>query len=427
MKIAMMTDAYYPQPNGVAVSVYLYKKYLEKLGHEVYVVTPFGAKTDEKVLIIGGKSFPWEKNHFVPSSGRLLPIINFLKQNKIEVIHSHAPFALGFRALAVQKYLGLPHVHTYHTLLVEYRHYIPKPLRPSAKSVEEFSSWFCNMVNRVVAPTEKIKSELISYGVKRPIDVVPTGIDVEHFQKPCSSDIRKKFNIDKTCKLLLYVGRLAHEKNVLFLLDVLKKLREKHLNVHLLFVGDGPAREEILDYAIEINVDDFITLAGAVNRDELPDYYQQADLFVFASTTETQGLVVLEALAAGTPVVAVKKMGIANVLKEHEGALLVDEPNVHVFAEKVEQILSNHSLYENMRQRGKEYVASNWSMEKRVKELLETYQKALEEGPIQVEFWNNLWVEVMLEKMKEIYNKIFQDKGGAKGDGVSLSAGSHRR
>ncbi len=428
MKIAMLTDAYFPQPNGVAVSVYLYKKYLEKLGHEVYVVTPFGPKSDKTVLTIGGTTFPWEKNHVIPSSGRILPIINFLKQNKVEVIHSHAPFALGFRALAVQKYLGLPHVHTYHTLLVEYRHYIPKPLTPSARSVEEFSAWFCNMVNRVIAPTEKIKSELMKYGVTRPIDVVPTGMDVEHFQRPATVNIRKKFGIGDQTRLLLFVGRLAHEKNVLFLLDVMKELKQRHLDVHLLLVGDGPAKEEIRNYSIQTGVDRQITLAGVVNRNDLPDYYQQADLFVFASLTETQGLVVLESLAASTPVVAIKKMGIANVLRDQDGALLIDEPDVKAFAQRVETLLTNASLYEEMKRRAKEYVTLNWSIESRVKEILESYKKAVDEGPLSVDFWNNLWVEIMVEKMKNIYTKIFQDKksGGVRHGSITLSSRSRR-
>ncbi len=427
MRIAMLTDAYYPQPNGVAVSVYLYKKYLERLDHEVYVVTPFGPKSDKTVLEIGGTIFPWEKNHVIPSSGRILPIIEFLKKNRVEVIHSHAPFALGFRALAVQKHLCLPHVHTYHTLLVEYRHYIPKPLTPSAASVEEFSAWFCNNVNRVVAPTERIKHELIKYGVVRPIDVVPTGIDVEHFQKPPSKNIRKEYQVDKRTKLLLYVGRLAHEKNVFFLLDVLRKLMQDGLDAHLLMVGDGPAKEEVKSYSASLGVDQNVTLVGAVNRNELPDYYQQVDLFVFASLTETQGLVVLESLAAGTPVVAIRRMGVANVLKNGEGAVLIDEPDVESFAEKVQSLLSNPSFYEDMKRRGMEYVQANWSIQSRIQEILSTYQKAIEEGPLAVDVWNNLWIETMLERMKDVYSKIFQmARGGARRGATTFFTRSRR-
>ncbi|HOJ88681.1 MAG TPA: glycosyltransferase family 4 protein [Pseudothermotoga sp.] len=427
MKIAMFTDTYIPQANGVATSVSLYKRALEKLGHEVYVVAPIGPK-DDTVFAIGGIQFKWEQNHIVPNSGRLLPLLNFTKQKKIEVIHSHAPFALGFRGLTVQRRLQIPHVHTYHTLLVEYRHYIPKPLTPSAKSVEEFSAWFCNMVNRVIAPTEKIRHELLRYGVTRPVDVIPTGIDVELFESDNDFDIRKHHNIGNKSKILLFVGRLAKEKNVVFVIQVLKALLEKKYDLHLIIVGDGPERASLKQLATELGVESSVTFTGYMPRKVLANYYRQADLFVFASESETQGLVVLESLAAGTPVVAVAKMGIADVLVDGQGALLVEESLLSKFTEKVERLLSDASLYETMAKVGKEYVVKNWSIDAKALLLQEVYKKAIEEGACDHDFRDNVWVEIMFEEMKSIPAKIFEsiNSGGVKRATIKHLARSRR-
>ncbi|MFN3283742.1 MAG: glycosyltransferase family 4 protein [Pseudothermotoga sp.] len=427
MKIAMFTDTYIPQVNGVATSVSLYKRALEKLGHEVYVVAPIGPK-DDSIFAIGGIQFKWEKNHVIPNSGRLLPLLNFVKQKKIEVIHSHAPFALGFRALTVQRRLQIPHLHTYHTLLVEYRHYIPKPLTPSARSVEEFSAWFCNMVNRVIAPTQKIRDELLRYGVNRPVDVIPTGIDVELFDSADEFNIRKRHNIDDRSKILLFVGRLAKEKNVVFVIQALKELLQRKNDAHLIIVGDCPERNSLEKVVREFSIESHVTFTGYMPRKVLANYYRQADLFTFASESETQGLVVLESLAAGTPVVAVAKMGIADVLEDGQGALLIREPILSEFVEKIEQLLCDTTFYERMCQIGKQYVIKNWSIDAKALLLEASYKKAIEEGACQHDFRDNVWIEIMVEKMRNIPARIFEtiNSGGVKGVGVKHLTRSRR-
>jgi len=411
VKIAMFTETYVPQKNGVATSVFLYKRALEERGHQVYVVTTVG-QTNDEIFVLKSSQFKYESNHVIPTSGRLLPVLDFVRRKRVEIIHSHAPFALGLRALATQKYLKIPHVHTYHTLLVEYRHYIPKPLTPSRESVAEFSAWFCNMVNRIVAPTENIKQELMGYGVVKPIHVIPTGIDVESFERPSLLDVRKRHGIFPQTKLLLYVGRLAKEKNVSFLLHVLRELLNKNYDVILIFVGDGPERDQLKEEAKGLEIEDRVIFTGALPREQLVDYYQQADLFVFASMTETQGLVVLESLAAGTPVVAVAKMGIANVLKDRKGALLLQEPKLEEFVEKVEMLLSDTRLYDEMKSEGKAYVKQHWSIQKTVQDLEKVYELSLLEGPAEVEYYTSVWIEIIVEKMKQISRKIFTSGGG---------------
>jgi len=380
MKIAMFSDTYLPQVNGVATSISLFRHELERMGHEVYVVAPVAPPGDDKVLVVPGFTFAFEKQHRI-ALPNLLEIVEFLEYHRVDLIHSHDPFSLGFRAIRAAKVLGLPHVHTYHTLLVKYRHYIPPPLTPTEAAVKAFSKWFCNNCHVVIAPTEAIRDELLSYGVNVPIHVVPTGIDVESFEKP-AQDVRKKYGIPLNRKILLFVGRLAKEKNVLFTLEVFREV-SRELDVHLLVVGDGPLRDELEKRVRRLKLGDRVTLTGYLRREEVIDHYICSDLFVFASVTETQGLVVLESLAAGTPVVAVAKAGVADVLVDGQGCVLLDEPDLKRFVKTVKDLLQSQRWYEEQKMRAKAYVEKHWSMRAVTRRLLEVYGKALELVPKQ--------------------------------------------
>ncbi|WP_448375184.1 glycosyltransferase family 4 protein [Fervidobacterium sp.] len=377
MRILMVSDTYLPQINGVATSIYLSKKYLEMRGHEVYVVAPVKPDEEERVLVVPGIPFLMEKQHKVVFANHV-KILEYALQHKIDIIHSHDPMALGMRALKVQKDLKLPHVHTYHTLLTEYRHYVPPPFTPDRRTVEEFSRWFCNKVNIVIAPTEEIKNELINYGVQRPIEVLPTGIDTLEFAKPPKRDIRKEYDIPDSAKLLMYAGRLAKEKNLEFLSKVVSRYMHKESDVWFLIVGDGPERKELEKFFENEGLTDRTIFTGYVPHKEIKDYYKASDLFVFASLTETQGLVVLEALASGTPVVAIAYKGIANVLVNGEGAITtrIDEEE---FYNAIEGALTKQK---ELSKKGIEYVEKNWSMNAMTDKLEKIYESAIKEGYI---------------------------------------------
>ncbi|MFN4223484.1 MAG: glycosyltransferase family 4 protein [Fervidobacterium nodosum] len=377
MNILMVSDTYLPQINGVATSIYLSKKYLEMKGHEVFVVAPVSPDNDKKVLVIPGVPFLLEKQHRIVFANHL-KILEFAKNNNIEIIHSHDPFALGMRALKVQKDLKIPHIHTYHTLLTEYRHYVPPPFTPDRKTVEEFSRWFCNKVNFVIAPTKEIEEELLKYKVERPIEVIPTGIDTIEFSKPAEEDVRKLFNIPKDAILLMYAGRLAKEKNLEFLFKVVGKYMNNHQDVWFMVVGDGPERKELEQYSEDIGIKNRVVFTGYVPHQKIKDYYKASDLFVFASLTETQGLVVLESLASGTPVVAIAYKGVANVLVNGEGAITTGVSEDE-FYEAIEKALS---MKEMLKHKGIEYVEKYWSMNTMVEKLEKIYENALKEGYI---------------------------------------------
>lgn len=373
----MVSDTYLPQINGVATSIYLSKKYLEMRGHEVYVVAPVAPESEERVLVVPGVPFLLEKQHRIVFANHL-KIMQFAKNNDVEVVHSHDPLALGIRALKVQKDLKIPHVHTYHTLLTEYRHYVPPPFTPDRKTVEEFSRWFCNKVNIVISPTEEIKTELLKYKVQRPIEVIPTGIDTIEFSKEPEINVRKLYNIPESSIVLMYAGRLAKEKNLEFLFSVVKRCMQNNKEIWFLVVGDGPQRKELEEFTEENNMKERTIFTGYVPHKKIRNYYKSSDLFVFSSLTETQGLVVLEALASGTPVVAIAYKGIANVLVDGEGALTtsIDEEEFY------NAILKAIDKKDELSKKGIQYVEKYWSMNTMAEKLEGIYKSVIKEGYI---------------------------------------------
>lgn len=401
MNIAMFSDTYVPQVNGVANSIKIYRRKLEERGHKVVVVAPTGPANDENVLKVRSIPFIMEKQHRIAIASTK-EILDFTRKHEVQLIHSHSPFFIGFKALKVQEEMRIPHVHTYHTLLVEYRHYIPKPFTPPRGIVEHFSAWYCNFVNTVIAPTEEIKRELESYGVKRRIEVLPTGIEVEKFEK-CPENVRERLGLSGK-RVLLYVGRIAKEKNVDFLLKVYERVRSKLSDVVLLIVGDGPERDEVEEYAKDKKLE--VVITGFVPHDEIAKYYKAGDVFVFASKTETQGLVVLEALASGVPVVALSQKGVKNVLKEREGAFLIEEESVEAFATRIEELLNKNELHAEFSKRGVEYVRKNWSVDTFVEKLERIYYEAIQEGPIPINTTLLIKEFVKFEKLKGFFERV---------------------
>ncbi len=377
VNVGMMSDTYIPQINGVATSVHLFKEYLEEMGNNVYVFAPVVPSDEARTFKVSGLKFFFEPQHrfAIPLSQKILKLSSKLD---LDIVHSHAPFSMGFQAIRLSEKIGIPHIHTYHTLLTEYRHYLPMPLRPTEKAVKEFSMWFCNMTDAVIAPTEKIKTELTDYGVKVPVYTLPTGIDVKNFQRNLKYSIREKHSIPQNDKIVLFVGRIAKEKNILFLIDAFFELHKKIDNITLVIVGDGPEKQEIIHRALHLGIRNKVILAGYIAREDIIEYYRQSDLFAFASVTETQGLVVLEALAAGLPVVAVAKEGIADVLIEGKGCLLVDKPLIGPFVDKMEKILKDRNLRLKFSDEGLNYVSQNWSMDAMAKRLQEIYHETMD-------------------------------------------------
>lgn len=349
MKIGLFTDTYYPQINGVANSVLILKENLESLGHQVYVFTT----TDPQVI----KN---EKNVFrMPSlpfaSARRLGmfyhprLVKFIKRLKIDIIHTHTEFSLGIFGRAVARKLGIPLIHTYHTIYEDYTHYIVKFKMLDAivkNTARKISSSFCNSVDKVIVPTEKVKDLLLFYKVKKNISVIPTGIEFEKFSKnnytfDTIQDLRTDIGIKEKDKVLLYIGRVSEEKNIAELFESLKSYLISKVDTKFVLVGDGPERNTLEQMAKQLGIDAYTIFVGEKQWDTIGMYYQLGDVFISASQSETQGLTYIEALASGLPVIAKADRCLDGVLQNNVNGYAFHSKEE--FLEYVDHVLSNDS------------------------------------------------------------------------------------
>lgn len=346
MRIAMFSDTYSPQINGVVTSINTFMRELRAKGHEVYIFGPQLKGVAEQDFEFRFQSAPY----LFQSEHRLVyPYSRKLKQFKdleIDVIHSHTPFAMGWLALRLAKKHKIPLVHTYHTLFTEYVHYVPILGEGIGQWVaKKISRDYCNKSRLVVTPSQAIKKELQNYGVKTKIEVIPTGIDITMKEKGEAEAARVRYGIPPEVPILLYAGRLGKEKNIDFLLRAFRKVGQKNDKAMFVIAGDGPFRKNLEWLAKVLHIEKKVLFTGYLNREDLSSLYKAATLFVFASVTETQGLVIVEAMDMGTPVVAVNAMGISDVIEGDKGGL-ASALDVHDFAEKVLQMLGNKEFYQ---------------------------------------------------------------------------------
>ena len=373
MKIGLFSDTYLPQINGVTTTVHWLREELEHMGHEVYVFCPHYGRERPDPRVVRLPSLPFLFHRESRVAFPTIPLRARRIMGELEAIHSHTPFSLGTLALWAARRARIPHVHTYHTLYVAYRHYLPPPLRPPRRMAEVLSAAFCNRCDAVTVESTPIRDELLRYGVRVPIHVFPFGVNLRLFSRPIQHDIRADLSLPRDATLLLYVGRLAPEKNVHFLLRAFREVALRRPDVLLLMIGGGPAAEDLVREAQRLGIAGQVIFPGYIGHDRLVDYYRQCDLFVFASKTETQGLVVLEAMAAGLPVVAIPEMGVKDIVRDGENALCAPEDEVR-YAEAVLELLADASLRERLRE-GALRTARELSTETSTRKLLAVFEQ----------------------------------------------------
>lgn len=307
MKILITSDWYTAAANGVVTSILNLRRELEARGHEVRVLTlsqsPRSSRR-EGVTYIGSLSaglvYPGARLRTALGSGYVRELLRWGP----DIVHSQCEFSTFFLARKIAEELDIPLVHTYHTVYEDYTHYFSPIQKWGHQTVALLSRWITNRTDCVIAPTEKVKRLLLDYGVQTEVQVIPTGIDLRAFAKSAPrerlTELRKQLKIPEDCLCLVCVGRLAEEKNISELLHYVAVCRDT-LPVVLLLVGDGPFRRELEQQAGEPGLENRVVFAGAVPRAQVADYYHLGDLFVSASTSETQGLTYIEALASGLP------------------------------------------------------------------------------------------------------------------------------
>lgn len=324
MRIGFFTDTYTPQINGVVTSICLFKRALEERGHEVYVFAPTPEHPDDGDLTIRFPSVPFV---FQPEMRLASPLsieaLKVLDNVDLDIVHSHDPFAIGLYGYNVARRHKIPYVHTYHTLYPEYVHYVWET-RMTKKLAERLSREFCELCSSIVAPSSKIERYLRDWGVTVPIDIIATGVDVERYANADQSRIQRLSEIiDRKPdeRVLLYLGRLGREKNVELLIRALYYSRDP--KTRLVIAGDGPYRGDLEAIVDDLDLRERVDFLGYLKGPDAQAAYHLADAFAFASTSETQGLVIGEAMAAGLPVIAVEDRAVEDFVISGRTGLIV--------------------------------------------------------------------------------------------------------
>lgn len=376
MKIGFFTDSYKPYMSGVVKSIESFTDCLQEMGHEVYIFAPDYPGVEVKDYIYRFKSVPVLTN---PGFRLAIPISNHLlaevKKLKLDIIHTHTPFLMGWLARKMARRLELPLVFTYHTLYEKYVHYTPIGQELARKVAVKYSKEYCQTCDLIITPSNFVKKMLRNYGVTTPLYTVSTGIKLVPYKEGDGEGIRQKYGIRKDEKLLLFVGRLGQEKNLEFLLKTYKEINAKLSHTKLMLVGDGPQRVYLEELRNKLCLQKEIIFAGWQKSKEVVNFYLAADLFVFPSSTETQGLVTLEAMAGGLPVVAVAAGGSRVMVDDGLNGLLVS-PDKYYFTQAVVNILTRGRLY-HLLQKNAVKKAAEYSIKSMTGRLIYRYQDLL--------------------------------------------------
>jgi len=385
MHILMVSDVYFPRVNGVSTSIRTFRDELQQQGHRVTLIVPDYPgqryEDDKDIIRVASRKVMFDPEDRMMSKRKIKLLLYRLALKNIDVIHIHTPFVAHYSGTWLAQQLEIPCVESYHTFFEEYLyHYIPFLPRNWLKSLaRKFSRSQCNSVDRLVVPSTAMLEVLKGYGVNATAEIIPTGIHPEDFSIGQGDTFRDKHWIDKDRPVMLYLGRVAHEKNIDFLLHVVAEVKKRIHNVLMIVAGEGPAVGTLRKLASELNINENIMFIGYLSREqELPDCYAAANTFVFASRTETQGLVLLEAMAAGTAVVSTAVMGTADVLEDKEGALIADE-NVSNFSKKVIRILDNPET-ERLLGISAQHYAQKWTVSETTTRLSSLYDALVTES-----------------------------------------------
>ena len=382
LRILMLSDVYFPRVNGVSTSIASFRGALERRGHSVTLICPdypVGQVDEPGVIRIRSRGVPGDPEDRMMRYREVTSLAPHLAAGAFDLIHVHTPFVAHYAGIRLGRRLGIPVVATYHTLFEEYLHHYVRWL-PSAwlrLAARRLSVHQCHQLDALVAPSRAMQESLARYGVTTPMAVIPTGLALETFTRPRDpGDFRARYDLPDNARLLLYVGRAASEKNIGFLIEMLPRVLAEYPDTRLVITGEGPAQEALARQAREQGMSGAVLFLGYLDRDgPLQAAYRAADAFVFASRTETQGLVLLEAMALGTPVVSTAVMGTRDVLVEGEGCLIAEE-DLDDFASKVNRLLGDDALRQLLAERARAYAAG-WHEDARAADLVELYRYRL--------------------------------------------------
>ena len=407
MRIGIFTDTYPPFINGVSTSIVMLKKALEKQRHTVYIVTvnnenmKYKYEEDEKVIRIPGIPvgiYDYRLTGIYP-----VKIVNKIRKWHLDVIHSQTEFGVGTFARIIAKQFHIPLVHTYHTMYEDYVHYITKGyfVGTSKKIVEYLTLFYCDKtISELIVPTEKTK-ELFKekYKVNRNVYVIPTGIEIEKFYLENNKNLnilekRNSLGIAKDDFVILFVGRIGTEKNIDLLLNGMDKLIKLSKKIKLLIIGDGPDMGYYKEYVYKRKLGKNVIFTGKVPWDSISEYYLIADIFATASVTETQGLTVIEAMAAGLPVVCINDESFTGTIMNNVDGIIFN--NLEEYIEAITKLYQDRELLKNLGKKAR-IDAEKYSSEKFATSVLEVYRTAIKK--------NRKIVIPLVDTIKEVFKE----------------------
>lgn len=377
MNIGIFTDTYSPQISGVATSILTMETELRKRGHNVYIFTttdPYANRESEEGRVFRLPSIPFiffpERRIAIAGMNKFIRLVGELN---LDIIHTHTEFSLGLLGKKIAKKYSIPSIHTYHTMYEDYLHYIAKGKILKPKMVRKMTRSFCDSYDALIAPTEKVRHHLEECGIRKRMYTIPTGTNIQSFGQTSSEDIeelRRELGIKKQDDVILSLGRVAHEKNIDAIIQAMPAILEEKPNVKLVIVGDGPVRKELEELVEKLALSPAVIFTGAVEWCDVGLYYQLGTLFVSASTSETQGLTYLEAMASRIPVVAKEDESIAEILVDGKTGFVFRSDDE--IAETVIHALQNKALASELAVHALKQV-NHYSSDQFGKNIEETY------------------------------------------------------
>ncbi len=376
MRIGIFTDSYKPYTSGVVTSICTFRDELVKLGHEIYIFAPsYPNYHEEEDNVFRYYSLPSPTNRDYTLAVPVYPGMNkLLKKLDLDIIHVHSPATLGRVGMHYARKHGIPLVFTYHTLYDQYVHYVPVPQDLAKEMAIKYSTNFCNHCDHVIVPSKEVEEILNGQQIRTPITVIPTGVPLHKFMGSESNWLRDNYEIPAENKILLFVGRLTKEKNLEFLIKAFAMVKKNLSATTLVITAQGPLEHELKKLAIKLglSLETDVIFTGALPFETLVKVYYASDLFVFSSVTETQGLVLIEAMAAGLPVVAVSAYGVQDMVDSGINGELT-RCELDEFSQAVVKVLSDHELYKKY-QKNAVIKADSLSAANMAKKLNKVYE-----------------------------------------------------
>jgi len=377
MKIGLFTECYEPIINGVVHSIENTKRGLESLGHEVFIFSPnYRAKNVCEAKVLHCSSMP------LPGKLGYHYILPFSEENKkiaskIDIFHTHHPFTMGKYASELAKIYNKPLLFTHHTQYDQYTHYVPLFQKKTKKFLYGFLKNFCDKCDLIIAPSLGIKKIIKNeYKTKTEVEVVENSIDIKNFRKEIDTSTPKiLLQLKPNYKIILYTGRVAKEKNIEFIIKAFKLAAVKYPESYFLIVGGGPALEKLQRLSVKLGLLGQVIFTGMVPYTQIKRFYNFADFFITASKTEVHPLVLLEAMAAGLPIIAVDAIGTSDIVQPgHTGYIVRDD--INEFSEKILYLLKNPTRLAIMSKNAAKEI-NFYSIPNMAKKMLGAYQKAI--------------------------------------------------